>query len=143
MHLKVGRMYHISEPEVIDARSLAGNLEDCACLEDLQNLLQENVSAIKWLDRLYGTKDDDLFNDKIRSLWIFPNQNGEFCQLDNLHPDKEIDQELKDIDKLLGGEIHKKLRSDVLHSLADERGAGDWDNKQVVSLLIKQLQFLK
>ena len=128
-------------PEVIDARTLAGNLEDCACLEDLQELLQENVSAIKWLDQLYGfLKDNELFDDEIRNLYIFPNQNGEFCQLHDLHPDKDIDKKLKDIDKLLEGKIREKLRSDALHSLEDESGAEDWDNKQVVNELISQLQ---
>ena len=131
-------------PEVINARSLADNLEDFACLRDLQKLLQEDVSAIEWLDQLYGfLKNNELFDDKIRDLYIFPNQDGEFCQLDDLHPDKNIDKELKDIDKLLEGEIHKKLRSDVLHSLEDESGDGDWDNKQVVGELISQLQKLR
>ena len=89
--------------EVIDARTLASNLEDCVCLEDLQELLEENVSAIRWLDRLYGFlkhKDNELFDDKIRNLYIFPNQDGAFYPLYDLHPDKGIDKELKDIDKL-------------------------------------------
>ena len=43
---------------------------------------------------------------------------------------------------MLEGEIHKKLRSDELHSLEDESGDGDWDNKQVVDELISQLQEL-
>ena len=130
-------------PEVMNARALANNLEDCTGLRDLQKLLQENVSPIEWLDQLYGfLKDDRLFDDKIRSLCIFPNQDGEFCQLDDLHPDRGIDKKLKDIDKLLKGKIHKKLRSDVLHSLEDERRTEGWDNKQVVNLLIKQLQKL-
>ena len=129
--------------EVIDARTLASNLEDCVCLEDLQELLEENVSAIRWLDRLYGFlkhKDNELFDDKIRNLYIFPNQDGAFYPLYDLHPDKGIDKELKDIDKLLKGEILKKLRSDALYSLEDESGAGDLDNKQVVNLLINQFQ---
>ena len=131
-------------PEVMDAHALANNLENCDCLRDLQKLLQEDVSATEWLDQLYGLlKNNELFDDKIRNLHIFPNQDGEFCQLDDLHPDKNIDQELKDIDKLLEGEIHKKLRSDALHSLEDESGDGDWDNKQVVDQLISQLQELR
>ena len=137
-------------PEVIDAHTLAGNLENCACLRDLQKLLEknelleENVSAIKWLDKLYGfLKENGLFDDEIRKLYIFPNQDGEFCQLNDLHPDKNIDQELKDIDKLLEGKIHKKLRSDALHSLEDERGDGDWDNKQIIDKLISQLRELR
>ena len=130
-------------PEVIDARALAYNLEDCACLSDLQKLLQEDVSAIEWLDQLYGfLKNNELFDEKIRNLYIFPNQDDEFCQLDDLHPDKNIDKELKYIDRLLEGEIHKKLRSDELYSLEDESGDGDWDNKQVVDELISQLQEL-
>ncbi len=128
-------------PEVMDARALADNLGDCACLSDLQKLLQEDVSAIEWLDQLYGfLKNNELFDEKIRNLSIFPNQDDEFCQLNDLHPDKNIDKELKNIDKLLEGEIHKKLRSDALHSLEDERGDGDWANKQVVDELIKQLK---
>ena len=131
-------------PEVMDALVLADNLENCACLGDLEQLLQKDVSAIEWLDRLYGfLKDNELFDEKIRDLHIFPNQDGEFCQLDDLHRDKNIDKELKNIDKLLEGEIHKKLRSDALHSLEDESGDGDWDNKQVVDELISQLQELR
>lgn len=133
-------------PEVMNARSLAENLEDCACLRDLQKLLQkdEDVSAINWLDQLYGfLKDNELFDEKIRKLYIFPNQDDKFRQLGDLHPDKDIDQELKDIDKLLKGEIHKKLRSDALYSLEDESGAGAWGNEQVVKKLIYQLQELR
>ena len=131
-------------PEVMDARALAENLEDFACLRDLQKLLQEDVSAIEWLDQLYRfLKNNELFDEKIRGLYIFPNQDGEFCKLNDLHPDKNIDKKLKDIDKLLEGKIHKKLRSDALHSLEDESGAGDWGNKQVVDQLISQLQELR
>ena len=128
-------------PEVMDALVLANNLENCDCLGDLEQLLEKDVSAIEWLDQLYRfLKDNELFDEKIRNLYIFPNQDCEFWQLNDLHRDKNIDKELKDIDRLLEGKIHKKLRSDALHSLEDERGAGDWDNKQVVDELISQLQ---
>lgn len=128
-------------PEVIDAYTLADSLESYACLRNLQKLLQEDVSAIEWLDRLYVfLKDNELFDEKIRNLHIFPNQDGEFCLLSDLHLDGNIDEELKNIDKFLKGEIRKKLRSDALHSLKDESGAGEWNNELVVQQLINQLQ---
>ena len=128
-------------PEVIDARDLARSIEDCACLKDLQELLQENVSAIKWLDRLYRfLKDNGLFNDEIRNLYIFPNQDGEFCQLLDLHRDKNIDEELKDIDKLFGRNTREKLRHHALNSLEDERRTKDWDTEHVLDELIDRLQ---
>ena len=130
-------------PEVIDAHALADDLENYACLRDLQKLLQEDVSAIEWLDRLYVfLKDNELFDEKIRSLHIFPNQDGEFCLLSDLRLDGNIDEKLKDIDKFLKGEIRKRLRSDALHSLKDESGAGKWNNELVVKQLINQLQEL-
>ena len=128
-------------PEVIDARDLARSIEDCSCLKDLQKLLQENVSAIKWLDQLYRfLKDNELFNGEIRNLYIFPNQDGEFCQLLDLHRDKNIDEELKDIDKLFGRNTREKLRHHALNSLEDERRTKDWDTEHVLDELIDRLQ---
>ncbi len=130
-------------PEVIDAHALAGDLENYTCLRDLQKLLQEDVSAIEWLDRLYEfLKDNELFDEKIRRLHIFPNQDGEFCLLRDLRLDENVDEELKDIDQFLKREIRKKLRSDALHSLKGESGAGKWNNELVIEQLIDQLQEL-
>ena len=127
---------------VIDGRQLASYIRDkCSNLKDLQNLLQENVCAVNWLNQFYGfLKDNRLFDGKIRALYIFPNQAGEFNPLDNLYRDNEIDKGLKEIDNLLGGTIRDQLLDTQLKSLENEMGARNLNNEDVVDELIDKLQ---
>lgn len=128
--------------EAFDGRKLAERVgEECGSLEHLQELLREEVCAVKWLDRLYQfLKDDNLFDDKTRSLYIFPGQAGNLDELSNLCRDQDIAEELKDIAELLGWDIRRELRDKRLPSLANEVGAGNRDSEYVVGEIIKKLQ---
>ena len=112
----------------------------CSSLADLQNLLQVEVCAVEWLDRLYQFLGDNEFEPVIRNCRFVPNQVGEFHQLSNLRRDSDIDEELKDIGELLEWRIRRKLRDTRLTSLVEETGEGDWDSEYVVEELIKKLQ---
>ena len=127
---------------VIDGRKLAFYIQNtCSNLKDLQNLLQEKVCAAEWLNQFYGfLKDNGLFDDKIRDLYIFPNQVGELNPLDNLYRDNEVDKGLKEIDNLLGGAIREQLLDTQLKSLENEMGARNLNNEDVVDELIDKLQ---
>ena len=125
----------------IDAHGLALNIENFSYIHELQNLFQENVCAVKWLDRLYDfLKKHELFDDKIRSLYFIPNQTGELHQLDSLYRDQGIADALKHIDKLLEGSIRDQLRDTQLTSLENEVGAGNLGNEDVVKDLIDELK---
>ena len=133
--------------EAIDGRKLAlyveektKNAEGWGHLKNLQNLLQENVCAVNWLNRLYGFLRDNGFDDVIRNRRFVPNQEGWFRGLSSLYRDLGIHEELKDIAKLLGERIRWHLRNPLLFSLAQEAGAGDRDIKYVVENLINSLQ---
>ena len=133
--------------EAIDGRKLAlyveektKNAEGWGHLKNLQNLLQENVCAVNWLNRLYGFLRDNGFDDVIRNRRFVPNQEGWFRGLSELYRDLGIHEELKDIAKLLGERIRWHLRNPLLFSLAQEAGAGDRDIKYVVENLINSLQ---
>ena len=128
---------------VIDGRELASYIEKCSDLETLQNLLQEGVCAVKWLDRFYGfLKEVGLFKDVIHEFSFIPNQVGEFNYLEKLHSDKDIDKDLKEIEDFLDIEpsIKQSLRHTLLNSLEDEVGAGPWNDKSVVDTLISELK---
>ena len=127
---------------VIDGHQLASYIgKKCSNLKDLQNLLEENVCAVDWLNQFYGfLKDNRLFDGKIRDLYIFPNQAGEFNPLDNLYRDNEVDKGLKEIDNLLGGTIRDQLLDTQLKSLENEMGSRNLNNEDVVDELIDKLQ---
>ena len=127
---------------VIDGRKLASDIKDmCSNLKDLQNLLQENVCAIEWLNRFYGfLKENELFDEAIRNFHIFPNQTGELKPLRTLHLDKGIDKKLKKIDRLLESTIQNQLLDTELIALEDEEGIEVWDDKYVLRELTSTLQ---
>lgn len=134
----------VYEREAFDGRQLAKDIQGCSGLTVLQNVLQEGVCAIEWLDRFYDfLKMDELFNNVIHDYSFVPNQVGEFNNLGELYSDEGIDQELKEIGDFFNIEpsIKKSLRHTLLNSLEDEIGAGAWDNKSVVDTLIDELKW--
>ena len=127
--------------EAFDGRKLAKRIEEeCDSLEKLQNLLREEVCAVKWLDRLYQSLKDNGLNDVIDDCCLVPNQDGDLDKLSNLYRDQNIAEELKDIAKLLDWPIQRKVRDKRLTFLTDEVGAGDWSSEYVVGELLKKLQ---
>lgn len=129
---------------VIHGRMLASYVVKCCDLETLQNSLQEGVCAVKWLDRFYEfLKDVELFNEVIHKFRFIPNQMGAFHYLGELHSDKDIDNELKEIEDFFNIEpsIKQSLRHTLLNSLEDEVGAGPWNNKSVLDTLMDELKW--
>ena len=61
-------------------------------------------------------------------------------KLSNLYRDRNIDEKLKDIAKLLKWDVRSKLRETRITSLEDEVGEGNWDSEYVVGELIKKVQ---
>ena len=128
---------------VIDGRKLASHIEDkCSDLKDLQSLLQENVCAIDWLNRLYKfLRKDNKIDGVIRDNRLVLNQSDGFNFLKHLHRDQKIGKELKDIAELLGWlGIRQQLRDPRLTSLDTEQGADDWDSKYIFEKLYTRIQ---
>ena len=124
-----------------DGDQLAQRIQDCSRLNVLQDMLQEGVCAVKWLDRFYDfLKKDELFNKPISDYSFVPNQVGEFRKLSSLDRDNCIDEELKDISKILGENIRASLRYTPLTSLEDVDDGKDLDNEGVVGGLIDDLE---
>ena len=114
----------------------------CSGLEDLQNILQEGVCAIDWLNRLYTfLRDNELLDNKMRKHRIFLDQDNEFKHLDQLHRDTFGDEKLKDIAESLGWPIKSELYNTQLTTLDKiDRHTGDWDQDHVVGCLLTKLK---
>ena len=137
--------------EAIDGRKLASYVaektkidgEEWGTLDNLQILLSEEICAVDWLNRLYGFLNANGFYEVTRHCSFIVDQDGYLDVLSNLHRDKDIDDELKDIaDCLLGLGIRQKLRDNQLTSLAGEVGKGDLENKDVLHEIIVELKEL-
>lgn len=135
-------------PEVFDGTKLAEYVEkktrdaDSAYgrLTRLQTLLQREESAIIWLNRFCGFLKTNGFGEVLRTLSIILDQSGFLDKLSNLHRDQGISETLKDIAESLEWNIRDYLRDTRITALAEEVGAGDWDDDHVVQELIKKLQ---
>ena len=136
--------------EVIDGRKLASIVDDVSHdksadprthrLSLLKNSLKENVSPIDWLNLLIGFLNSNGLAEAIREYRIVPSQRGFLRALPNLRRDDGIDEELKDIAKLLDWQLRGEIRDIRLTSLLDETDSEGWDNGYVVGELIKRLR---
>ena len=135
--------------EVIDGRKLSVQIHNVSKVPSsssqiflLSRLpLKQDLCGVEWLDKLHGCLIDNGLSKVIREYCIVPSQRGYLRQLPNLHRDKGIDRELKDVADLMGEfKIRCDLRDTQLTFLSDEPGKGDWDNEYVVGELIKRLQ---
>lgn len=122
----------------IDEKTRKGN--NYGKIENLQGLLREDVPPVEWLNQLHHFFNENGLRDVVREYHIVTDQDGYLDQLSNLHGDRGIDKELKDIAELLGRSIRHKLRDTRLTSLAEEVGAGEWKNEDVVGDLINKLR---
>ena len=93
--------------------------------------LEEDITAINWLDKLISFLRDNGMSELLREYRIVPSQEGFLRTLPRLYRDREIHEELKEIAGMLGWRIRPNLRDVQLTSLAEEAGAGDWDSKYV------------
>ena len=106
----------------------------------LDGELKPEVSAIDWINRLTGFLLNNGLRDALSEYRVVASQRSFLRTLQNLHRDQGISEELKDIAELLEWQIRAEIRDTRLTSLADEAGAGDWDNVYVVGELIKRLR---
>lgn len=126
--------------ETMDGRDLAGYAEAAGSIEALQAQLEEDTDAPDWLDKVHQFLSANGFDDALRSLKIVPDQNGEFSTLANLHRDRDIPSELKEIAQLVGWNLRAELRDPRLDTLSDEPGAGDFDSDFIIKKLIDLLR---
>ena len=142
-----------SFPEALDGSKLASYIEVSTKGEDpnavfgtidnLQDLLNEDVSAIEWLNRLYACLKSAGLDNVIQERHFVLDQAGWLDKLSNLHRDKQIDDELKEVaDDLLELGLRGKLRDTRLTSIADEIGKGDYENEDVTREIIKEIRDL-
>ena len=137
--------------EGFDGSKLVSFLEDATkdddtnygTLERLENVLQDDVDAVEWLDRLYRFLKDDSFDNLIRENHIVLDQAGYLDKLSDLYRDNDIGEELKAIgDDVLDLGIRGQLRDTRLTSLVDELGKGEHGNKDVVQEITDKLEEL-
>ena len=126
-------------------RLVARLVNRCSCLKDLQSELQQGVSAVDWLNRLYTfLRDNELLDNKMRKHRIFLDQDNEFKHLAQLHRDTFGDEKLKDIAESLGWPIKSKLYNTQLTTLDKiDRHTDDWDQDYVVGCLLTKLKKCK
>lgn len=136
------RSWGVYEHEAFGGHQLAERIQDCSGLNVLQNVLQEGVDAVKWLDRFYDfLKKEELFNNVISNYSFVPNQVGKFRKLSSLDRDNCIDEELKDIDHIFGGNLRERLRYTLLTSLEDVDDGRGLDNEDIFGDLIDDLKY--
>lgn len=124
-----------------DGNQLMQRVQNCSHLNLLQNMLQKGVCAVKWLDRFYDfLKRDELFNNAKSYYSFVPNQVGEFRKLSSLDRDKCIDEELKDIDHILGGNLREHLCYSSLASLENVDEIKDLGNESILGNLTHDLE---
>ena len=125
--------------ETMDGRDLAAHAEEAGSTDALQAQIEE-ADATSWLDELHGFMSANGFGDALRGLKIVPDQNGRFRSLPQLHRDRDIPGELKEIAQLVGWDLRAELRDTRFCTLADEPGAGDIDSDLVIPKLIERLR---
>ena len=125
--------------ETMDGRDLAGHAESAGSIEALQAQLEDG-DAKAWLDDLHCFLSANDLDDALRSLKIVPDQNGRFGALPQLHRDRDIPEELKEIAQLIGWDLRAELRDTLFCTLAEEPGAGDIESDVVIPKLIERLR---
>ena len=125
--------------ETMDGRDLAVHAEEAGSTDALQAQVEE-ADATSWLDGLHSFLSANGFGDALRSLKVVPDQNGRFSTLPQLHRDRDIPGELKEIAQLVGWDLRAELRDTRFCTLAEEPGAGDIDSDLVIPKLIERLR---
>ncbi|MYF98187.1 hypothetical protein F4212_03495 [Candidatus Poribacteria bacterium] len=125
--------------ETMDGRDLAECAESAGSIETLRAQLEDG-DATAWLDELHRFLANDGFDEELRELNIVPDQNGRFCALPELHRDRDISNELKEVAQLIGWDLRAELRDTRFGMFSDEPGAGDIDSDDVIRKLIELLR---
>ena len=72
-------------------------IESYINIEGLKNNLLENIDVLLWMNSYLDYLKLHSSNRNFENLKIFPNQNGNFCELNKLHFDGGVAEEFKDI----------------------------------------------
>ena len=121
--------------ETIDGRKLALRAQAAGTLDGLLAHFSDETRPAEWLNRLHHFLNDYGFAELLRTLCIVPDQTGRFRERKQLHRDREIPEELKDIAKLVDWDLRKELRDGQFTAFDAEPGAGDRDSDQILSEL--------
>ena len=134
--------------EVYDGTVLASYVEekandgDYGTIGKLEEILQEGIDPVKWLNQFHHFLKEDEAHDVIQEFAIVLGQNGHLDRLQELHRDMGVAEELKVIAEVLGLGVLGSLRDTRLTSIADEVGKGDLDNGKVIHQITDKLQEL-
>lgn len=121
--------------ETIDGRKLALLAQATGTLDGLRVCLADETKPAEWLNGLHHFLKNYGFAELLRSLCIVPDQTGRFQELMQLHRDRGIPEELKNIAMLLDWDLRKELRASHFTAFDIEPGAGDRDCDEILSEL--------
>lgn len=84
-------------------------IEEFGCLETLELNLNNSISPITWLNDLYRALIKPKNVEEYKDAKIYPNQLGQFCSINELYRDNDIEDIYKQILSLLGNECKEIL----------------------------------
>lgn len=90
-------------------RILVQTIEKFGCLETLESNLDNSTNSIIWLNELYKALVKSKNAGEYRDVRIYPNQLGQFCGINELYWDNDIEDVYKQILSLLGNECKEIL----------------------------------
>ncbi|XOV92165.1 MAG: hypothetical protein ACFHWX_18390 [Bacteroidota bacterium] len=126
----------------LTSERMANFIESCNTIEKLKSNLTK-IDIYEWINSFYQLiqEEDKDFDTIINSRAIFPNQNGVFCKLSHLSKDSgDIEDEFKDILKLLGQDIRNELADLQLSINIDDENVRNrsYVTKQISSLIVEK-----
>lgn len=121
---------------------LTKQLQEIGDIETLLSRLKSN-SVEEWLNRYYtqAAKNKKLWNDiKDGEYKVIPNQNGVFCQCNELYEDVDIEEEYKNILQLLNVDCKGRLiyKGININELTDFQ---KYDNEDILNEIEDDIQW--
>ncbi|MBD5508070.1 MAG: hypothetical protein HDR05_08495 [Lachnospiraceae bacterium] len=89
--------------------TLVQTIEEYGCLETLELNLNNSTGSIAWLNDLYEALINSKNVEEYKNAKIYPNQLGQFCSINELYRDNDIEDVYKQILSLLGNECKEIL----------------------------------
>ena len=108
--LEIHQWYTSLWPECrnLNVQKLINDVEEFECLETLESNLDGSISGVEWLNSLYELIES-LQNIDYKTYMIYPNQLGQFCNINNLYIDDDIEDTYKQILSSLDNECRERL----------------------------------
>lgn len=107
-------------------RGLVQTIEEFECLETLELNLNNSIGSITWLNYLYSALIKLKNVEEYKGAKIYPNQLGQFCSINELYIDNDIEDVYKQILSLLGNEC-KEILLDKGVRLPEDISCGVYD----------------